>query len=115
MSGGPVDAGVVGTRKFFYDVRGDAVNMAARMESTGSAGKIQVSQETCQRLQDRFVLEECGETEVKGKGQMRTSYLIECAAHPAAAPAHSPAGGKRFGSGLIFGSGSVPCPARPTR
>ncbi len=46
MSSGPVVAGVVGTRKFFYDVWGDAVNVAARMETTGAAGKIQVSQES---------------------------------------------------------------------
>src|SRR4029078_11358591 len=69
-------AGVVGTRKFFYDVWGDAVNVAARMETTGSAGKIQVSQATYERLRDEFVLEARGEIEVKGKGRMPTWFLL---------------------------------------
>ena len=57
---GPVVAGVVGTRKFFYDVWGKAVNVASRMESTGAVGKIQASHETYERLKNDFVLEECG-------------------------------------------------------
>ena len=61
LNSGPVVAGVVGTRKFFYDVWGDAVNVAARMEMTGSAGKIQVSQDIYERLRDEFVLECRGE------------------------------------------------------
>jgi adenylate cyclase len=77
ISSGPVVAGVVGTRKFFYDVWGDAVNVASRMETTGVVGKIQVSQEAYERLKDDFVLDECGEIEVKGKGRMRTWFLIE--------------------------------------
>lgn len=76
ISSGPVVAGVVGTRKFFYDVWGDAVNVAARMETTGSAGKIQVSQDIYQRLQDEFVLEPRGEIDVKGKGKMTTWFLV---------------------------------------
>jgi adenylate cyclase len=56
ISSGPIVAGVVGTRKFFYDVWGDAVNVAARMETTGSNGMIQVSQEFYERLADDFVL-----------------------------------------------------------
>ncbi len=76
ISSGPVVAGVVGTRKFFYDVWGDAVNMAARMEMTGSAGKIQVSQDIYERLRDEFVLEFRGEIEVKGKGVMPTWFLL---------------------------------------
>jgi adenylate cyclase len=78
-------AGVVGTRKFFYDVWGDAVNVASRMESTGAAGKIQVSQEVYERLRDDFVLEDRGEIDVKGKGRMRTWFLIGRTA-PATAP-----------------------------
>lgn len=73
---GPVVAGVVGTRKFFYDVWGDAVNVAARMESTGEPGRIQVSREAFARLERSFVLEPRGTVEVKGKGLMRTWYLI---------------------------------------
>ena len=76
IGSGPVVAGVVGTRKFFYDVWGDAVNVAARMETTGSAGRIQVSQEVYERLRDEFVLEPRGEIEVKGKGKMPTWFLI---------------------------------------
>jgi adenylate cyclase len=76
ISSGPVVAGVVGTRKFFYDVWGDAVNVAARMETTGSAGRIQVSQDVYERLRGEFVLEARGEIEVKGKGKMSTWFLL---------------------------------------
>ena len=76
IASGPVVAGVIGTRKFFFDVWGDAVNTASRMESTGEAGKIQVAQETRELLTDGFVLEERGVIDVRGKGQMRTWFLI---------------------------------------
>src|SRR5215213_3506630 len=76
MASGPVVAGVIGTRQFFYDVWGDAVNVASRMESTGVPGKIQVSQEAYLRLKDNFVLESRGSIEVKGKGQMPTWFLL---------------------------------------
>lgn len=76
MASGPVVAGVVGTRKFFYDVWGDAVNVASRMESTGEAGKIQVSPDTYERLKSEFVLESRGVIEIKGKGEMQTWFLI---------------------------------------
>ena len=75
MASGPVVAGVVGSRKFFYDVWGDAVNTASRMESTGEAGKIQVAPSTYELLRERFELEERGLVEIRGKGQMRTWYL----------------------------------------
>ena len=76
LGAGPVAAGVVGTRRFFYDVWGDAVNVASRMESTGVEGKIQVPEVVHGRLKDDFVLEERGEVAVKGKGVMRTWFLI---------------------------------------
>jgi adenylate cyclase len=76
ISCGPVVAGVVGTRKIFYDVWGDAVNVASRMETTGAAGKIQVSQEIYERLRDDFELEPRGEIDVKGKGRMPTWFLL---------------------------------------
>ncbi len=76
LAAGPVVAGVVGARKFFYDVWGDAVNVASRMESTDVAGRIQVPQEVYERLKNGFVLEERGDVDVKGKGVMRTWYLV---------------------------------------
>ena len=91
ISSGPVVAGVVGTRKFFYDVWGDAVNVAARMEMTGTEGKIQVSQDIYERLRDGFVLEARGEVEVKGKGMMPTWFLL--ARRPLAGVRPSPEGG----------------------
>jgi adenylate cyclase len=75
LASGPVVAGVVGTRKFFYDVWGDAVNIAARMEQTGEPGKIQVAPEMHARLAGNFVLEERGSIDVRGKGPMRTWFL----------------------------------------
>jgi adenylate cyclase len=76
LASGPVVAGVVGSRRFFYDVWGDAVNVASRMESTDSVGRIQVPEDVYQRLKDDFVLQERGAVEVKGKGLMRTWYLV---------------------------------------
>jgi adenylate cyclase len=75
LGAGPVVAGVVGTRRFFYDVWGDAVNVASRMESTGVEGRIQVPQDVYERLNCEFVLEERGDVVVKGKGVMRTWFL----------------------------------------
>lgn len=78
IASGPVVAGVVGIRKFFYDVWGwgDAVNVASRMEATGEPGKIQVSQDTYERLNREFLLENRGVTDVRGKGEMQTWFLI---------------------------------------
>jgi adenylate cyclase len=76
LAAGPVVAGVVGARKFFYDVWGDAVNVAARMETTDVEGRIQVPHDVYERLNDKFLLEERGEIDVKGKGMMTTWYLV---------------------------------------
>ena len=75
VASGPVVAGVVGARKFFYDVWGDAVNIAARMESTDVEGRIQVPHNVYQQLKTNFEFEDRGEIEVKGKGTMHTWYL----------------------------------------
>lgn len=72
---GAVVAGVIGLRKFSYDVWGDMVNVASRMESTGEPGRIQVSAETRALLGDRFAFEARGPVEVKGKGAIETFFL----------------------------------------
>jgi hypothetical protein len=85
IAAGPVVAGVVGARRFFYDVWGDAVNVASRMESTDIEGRIQVPQNVFERLQHAFVLEERGEIDIKGKGAMRTWFLVGRAPAPTGA------------------------------
>jgi adenylate cyclase len=72
---GPVIAGIIGQNKFIYDLWGDTVNTASRMESHGVPGKTQVSGTTYELLRDRFQFEERGTIEVKGKGSMKTYFL----------------------------------------
>ena len=73
---GPVIAGVIGTSKFSYDVWGDTVNTASRMESHGVGGCIQTTARTYRRLRSTFRFERRGPIQVKGKGEMVTYFMV---------------------------------------
>lgn len=73
---GPIVAGVVGTRKFAYDIWGDTVNLAARMESSGEPGKVNISQTTFDLVKDHFACTHRGKVDAKNKGQI-DMYFVE--------------------------------------
>jgi adenylate cyclase len=73
---GPVEAGVIGTAKFSYDLWGDTVNTASRMESHGMAGCIQVTERTYQRLRDGYRFQRRGPIQVRGMGELVTYLLV---------------------------------------
>lgn len=76
INSGPVIGGVIGKRKFVYDVWGDAVNVASRMESHGVGGAVQITQTTYELIKEEFVCEPRGTVNVKGKGEMDVWLVV---------------------------------------
>jgi adenylate cyclase len=76
LNRGPVMAGVIGTSKFVYDIWGDAVNVASRLETTSPPGRIQISESAATALRDAFEIEPRGTIELKGKGSTEAYFLL---------------------------------------
>ncbi|CAN5672033.1 hypothetical protein BH18ACT17_BH18ACT17_14650 [soil metagenome] len=89
INSGPVTAGVIGTRTFSYDLWGDTVNTASRMESSGVPGSIQITGATWELVRDAYVCESRGQVQVKGKSTMET-YLLVSRRDPGVSFSHEP-------------------------
>lgn len=92
INSGPAVAGVIGKIKFQYDIWGDAINIASRMESTGEVGRVQISDATYQLVKEDFEWESRGEIAVKGRGSMPTWMLVRAREGSAPPAANLPSG-----------------------
>eukprot|EP00727_Mastigamoeba_balamuthi_P007033 m51a1_g2950 putative protein (1781) ;mRNA; f:630546-638735 len=100
---GSIVAGVIGSRKWAFDIWGDTVNVASRLESSGLAGRIQVSQETYQLTKDKFPFDQRGPVQIKGKGEMEC-YLLAEDCHFDGTPKFKDSTGVRFKESNSYGS-----------